>query len=43
MDFDELELGADELSPEKPYTPERREELDELWASIAALAPEVTA
>lgn len=43
MDFDELELGADELSPEKPYTPERREELDELWASSAALAPEVTA
>ena len=43
MDFDDLELGEDELTPEKPYTPERREEIDELWADIAALSAEITA
>lgn len=43
MDFDEIELGADELVPGKPYTPERREEIDELWADIAALAAEIIA
>lgn len=43
MDFEDLELGADELAPEKPYTPERREEIDELWADIAALVAEITA
>ncbi len=43
MDFDELELGADELTPEKPYTPERREEINELLANLAALATEITA
>lgn len=43
MDYDDFELGADELTPEKPYTPERREEINELWADIAALAAEITA
>ncbi len=43
MDFDDLELGEDELTPEKPYTPERREELDEFWAYLAVLAAEITA
>ena len=43
MDFDDLELGEDELTPEKPYTPERQEEINELWADIAALAAEITA
>lgn len=43
MDFDDIELGADELAPEKPYTPERREEINELWANLAALAAEITA
>ena len=43
MDHDDFELGADELTPEKPYTLERREEIDELWADIAALAAEITA
>ncbi len=43
MDNDDFELGADELTPEKPYTLERREEIDELWADIAALAAEITA
>ena len=43
MDFDDLELGEDELTPEKPYTPERREEINELWADIAALAAEIIA
>ena len=42
MDFDDLELGADELAPEKPYTAERQEEINELWADIAALAAEIT-
>lgn len=43
MDFDEIELGEDELAPEKPYTLERREEINELWADIAALAAEIIA
>lgn len=43
MDFDDFELGADELAPEKPYTPERREEINELFADIATLAAELTA
>lgn len=43
MDFDDFELDADELTPEKPYTPERREELNELWENLAALAAEITA
>ena len=43
MDFDVFELGEDELTPAKPYTPERQEEINELWADIAALAAEITA
>ncbi len=43
MDYDDFELGADELSPEKPYTAERQEELNELWADIASLVAEITA
>ena len=43
MDFDDIELDEDELTPEKPYTPERREEINELWADIAALAAEIIA
>lgn len=42
LDYDDFELGADELTPEKPYTPERREEINELLANIAALAAEIT-
>lgn len=43
MDFDEIELGEDELTPAKPYTPERQEEINELWTEIASLLPDVTA
>lgn len=43
MDFDDIELGEDELTPEKPYTPERREEINELLADIATLATEIIA
>ena len=43
MDFDDFELGEDELTPAKPYTPERQEEINELLANIASLAAEITA
>ena len=41
MDYDELPLGADELTPPKPYTPERAEEIAELNREIASLLAEI--
>ncbi len=41
MDFDELELGEDELTPTKPYTTERAEEIAELNSEIASLFAEI--
>ena len=43
MDSDDFELDADELTPEKSYTLERHEEIDELWANLTVLAAEITA
>ena len=41
MDFDEIPLGKDELTPPKPYTPERAEEIAELMAEIKSLFAEI--
>lgn len=41
MDFDELPLNADELTPPKPYTAERAEEIAEINSEIARLAAEI--
>ena len=41
MNYDELPLGADELTQPKPYTAERAEEIAELNREIAALAAEI--
>lgn len=41
MDFEELPLGADELTPMKPYTAERAEEIAELNRDIASLFAEI--
>ena len=41
MDFEELELGADELTPSKPYTAERAEEIAEINGEIASLFAEI--
>lgn len=41
MDFDELPLGADELTPPKPYTAERAAEIAEINSEIARLAAEI--
>lgn len=41
MDFEELELGADELIPAKPYTAERAEEIAEINSEIASLFAEI--
>lgn len=43
MDYDEIALGEDELTPAKPYTQERQEEINELLTDIASLAAEITA
>ena len=36
MDYDELELEAEELEPLRPYTPERAAEIAELNSDIAS-------
>ncbi len=41
MDYDKLPLGADELSPAKPYSEERAEEIAELVGKIASLFVEI--
>lgn len=41
MDFEELPLGEDELTPPKPYTVEREEEIAELNREIASLFAEI--
>ena len=41
MDFDEIPLGADELSPAKPYAAERAEEIAEIVDEIASLFAEI--
>lgn len=41
MNIDELELGADELTPPKPYTAERAEEIAEINGAIASLYTEI--
>lgn len=41
MDFDEIPLGADELTPAKPYTAERAEEIAEITSEIANLFAEI--
>lgn len=38
---EELELGADELTPAKPYTAERAEEIAEINGEIASLFTEI--
>ncbi|MCM1276028.1 MAG: hypothetical protein NC299_11815 [Lachnospiraceae bacterium] len=37
----ERELSADELAPPKPYSAERRAEIDELNAEISALYKDI--
>ncbi len=41
MDYENLEIGADELTPSKPYTVERAEEIAELNSEIASLFAEI--
>lgn len=41
MDFEELPLSADELTPQKPYTAERAEEIAEINSEIASLFAEI--
>lgn len=41
MDFEDLELGEDELAPMKPYTAERADEIAELNREIASLFAEI--
>lgn len=43
MDYNEYgyELDEEELAPTKPYSPERRAEIDELNAEIANLFREI--
>ncbi len=41
MDLEELPLGFDELTPAKPYTAERAEEIAELNSEIAGLFAEI--
>lgn len=41
MDLEELPLGIDELTPAKPYSPERAEEIAELNSEIADLFAEI--
>ncbi len=41
MDFDELPLDDDELTPSKPYTAERAEEIAEINGEIASLFAEI--
>ena len=41
MDYDELPLGADELTPVKPYSEERAEEIAEIMAEVGHLFAEI--
>lgn len=41
MNFEELPLDADDLTPAKPYTAERAEEIAELNSEIASLFAEI--
>jgi len=41
MDFEELPLGADELTPMKPYTAERADEIAEIMAEVGRLFAEI--
>lgn len=43
MDYDELELGSDELSPMKPYTAERAAEITEINSDIASAFADICA
>lgn len=41
MDFEDIPLGKDELTPMKPYATERAEEIAELMAEIKSIAAEI--
>lgn len=41
MDYEELPLDTDDLTPAKPYSAERAEELAELVGEIASLFAEI--
>ncbi|GEM_PF-6076831 len=41
MNFEDLPLGTDEITPMKPYTAERAEEISEINSEIASLFAEI--
>lgn len=41
LDYENLEIGTDELTPQKPYTAERVEEIAEINSEIASLFAEI--
>lgn len=43
MDYDEIPLGADELTPTKPLSAERAEEIAEIMAEVGRIFAELNA